>query len=55
MDGGSLGATEQRRVEIFAELDIDEVVFPTGWAVCRDVLSAHKADGSEVSCAGSVR
>lgn len=43
VDGGSLGANHQRRVKVFAELDKDQVTFPTGWAVFGDVLRAHKS------------
>lgn len=40
-DDGALEALEQRRVEVFAKLDIHQVILSTGWAVRGGVLSAH--------------
>ena len=40
-DRRALGAAQQRSVEVLAELDIYQVVFPAGDALSGDVLRAH--------------
>jgi hypothetical protein len=40
-DGGAVWTAHQRRVKVLAELDIDQEVFPAGWACSAVVLLAH--------------
>lgn len=39
--GGAVETVQQRGVEVLAELDEYEVVFPASWAVIGYVLNAH--------------
>jgi len=39
--GGAVGTAQQRGMEVPAELDEHEVVFPASWAVICGVLNAH--------------
>jgi len=41
VDDGTVEAVEELWVEEVAEFDIDQIIFPAGWAVRGDVLSAH--------------
>jgi hypothetical protein len=40
-DGGPGGTSHQRRVEVLAELDINQVALPARWAYTAVVLNAH--------------
>jgi hypothetical protein len=40
-DDDAGGTGHQRGVEVLAKLDIDQVVFPAGWACTAVMLSAH--------------
>lgn len=41
VDVGSDGAVDEWWMEVFAKLDVDQIIFPAGWAVHGDVLHAH--------------
>jgi len=41
VDDSATGAVEEWRMEMLAEFDVDQILFPASWAVCGDVLRAH--------------